>query len=129
MWSGRRRLLILGIATAIAVATFLALVLVPVPQHFSMHSAAIYDLQTNCGGIFATRGTTVNFQWSAQSAIQFLVLSCSANKITYEANGTSGSGAFASSGSAYEFGAGCSGSGPCVRADVLGSFTGPLLYL
>jgi hypothetical protein len=127
MWPRRRRLVIAGAAGAIAVAVFLVLVLVPVRQNFSMHGVAIYDLQTTCPGIYATQGTTVNFQWSAPSHVWFAVVDCAENQVVYEANGTSGSGTFVSTGSVYEFGATCPGSIPCVPADVSGTYTGPIL--
>ena len=120
---------VVGVSAAIVVATFLVLVLVPVPQHFTMNGAAIYDPNTTCTGIYATQGTTVNFHWSAPSPITFFVVGCSINQVVYEGNGTSGSGAFVSTGSVYQFGAGCPGPVPCVPADVSGSFTSPLLVL
>jgi hypothetical protein len=54
----------------------------------------------------------VAFQWSAPSPICFYVVSCSANQVAYEGNGTQGSGSFVSVGGAYEFGASCP-EGPC----------------
>ncbi|MGA8424779.1 MAG: hypothetical protein WB778_06615 [Thermoplasmata archaeon] len=129
MLSKKRRLPIVGLSVGVAVATFLVLVLVPVPQHFSMRGAAIYDLQMTCSGIYATQGTTVSFHWSAPSSIYFFVVSCPANQGVYEGNGTIGSGSFVSTGSVYEFGASCPGSTPCVPADVSGSYTSPLLVL
>jgi hypothetical protein len=127
MWWTRRRVLIAGVASAAAVATVVILAVVPVPQHFSTHGAAIYDLQP-CSGIETTIGTSVTFHWSAPSPIYFFVVSCSASQVAYEGNGTDGSGSLVSVGGAYEFGASCP-EGTCVPADVSGSLTGPLLNL
>ena len=124
-----RRRIIAGVPVGAAFATFLASLTVPVPQHFSMHGAAIYDLETTCTGIDTTGGTTVSFHWSALSPIYFFVVSCSANQVAYQANGTQGLGAFVSSGGVYELGASRPGLIPCVPADVSGSYTGPLLAL
>jgi len=112
---------------AIAVATLVVLVVVPVPQHFTLHEVAIYDLQRSCPGIDTAQGTPVNFHWSAPSPIFFFALSCSANQVAYEGNGTSGSGSFVSVGGVYEFGASCGGPYPCVAANVSGSYAAPLL--
>jgi len=124
----RRWFLVTGLAAGTAIAVFLFLVLVPVPQHFTMHGAAIYDPNWSCTGIDTTKGTTVSFSWSAPSPIVFFVVSCTANDVAFEGNGTSGSGSFVSVGGVYQFGASCP-EGPCVAADVSGSFTGPLLSL
>lgn len=128
----RRRILAIGIAVGIAVAVFLSLVLVPVPQHFAISGAEIPDMYT-CGGIFAiketTKGTGIAFQWNSAASTCFIVVSCSANQIVYEANGTDGSGYLASVGGDYLFGATCGGPGYCVTADVSGYYTGPLLPL
>ncbi len=121
--------MVAGVSVGAALAAFLASITVPVPQHFSLHEAAIYDLATTCTGIDTTGGTTVSFRWSAPSPVYFFVVSCSANQVAYQANGTQGLGAFASLGGVYEFGASCPGSTPCVPADVSGSYTGPLLAL
>jgi hypothetical protein len=124
----RRRLLLVAVALAGSISTFLFVALVPVPQGFSMVGVTIPDLTRACPGIDTTAGTTVGFHWSAPSPIYFFVVSCSANTVTYHSNGTQGSGTFVSIGGVYEFGAGC-GEGQCVGADVSGSFTGPLLPL
>jgi hypothetical protein len=129
MWWTRRRVRFAGLAATIAVATFLLMVLLPLPQHFVLDGAAIYDLQETCPGIDTTAGTTVNFHWTAASPVYFFVVSCSANQETYSGNGTQGSGSFVSIGGVYEFGASCFGPYPCVRADVAGTYTGPLLAL
>ncbi len=128
MWWSRRRVRLAAVAGAITVTALLLLTLLPVPQRFSFHGAAIYDPDPNCLGIDTTSGTTVQFSWSAVSPIDFFVVSCSGSQEIYEGNGTQGSGAFVSSGGLYEFGASCP-EGPCVPADVSGSFTGPLLPL
>lgn len=125
----KRRLFVIGLGAAIAVATLLVLTLVPIPQTFSMHGAAVYDLETTCTGIDTTRGTNVNFHWSASGWTYFSVGSCSSNQLVYEANGTQGSGSFIANGGVYEFGSDCPGSGPCYPADMAGTFTGPLLPL
>jgi hypothetical protein len=129
MMSRKRRIVMVGAAASVAVATLLALVLVPVPQHFSMHGVAIYDLQTACTGIDASQGTTVYFHWSAAGWTDFFVLSCSANQVVFAGNGTQGSGTFVSTGGVYEFGSACPGPEPCYPADVSGTYTGPLLPL
>jgi hypothetical protein len=121
--------IVAGAAAAIVVATFLVLVIVPVPQHFVMHEVAVYDLETTCSGILTTKGTTVSFQWSAPTYISFGAWSCSANSIVYWGNGTSGSDSFVSQGGVYSFGTICSPTGPCWAANVSGSYTGPLLPL
>ena len=122
-----------GLAGAvIAIAACAAIgvaILVPIPQSFSMHEAAIYDLEMGCPGIYTTQGTTVTFHWSAASSTGFAVVSCSANQVVYEGNGTVGSGSFVSVGGVYEFGSTCPGPEPCYPADVTGSFTSPLLPL
>ena len=134
MWSRKRRIAVAGIAAGIAVATFLVLVLVPVPQHFTMHGAAIYDPNTSCAvgysnTIDTTIGTSVNFHWSAPSSITFFAVKCSSTyDVPYVGNGTSGSGTFISDGGVYQFGASCP-EGSCVAADVSGSYTGPILQL
>jgi hypothetical protein len=128
MRPSRRRWAIALVAAAVAAGTVLVLALVPVPQQFSFRGAAIYDLQTSCAGVDTTRGTTVSFHWSTPSPTYFFVVSCSANDVAYEGNGTQGTGSFVSVGGVYEFGASCP-EGPCVAADVSGSYTGPLLPL
>jgi hypothetical protein len=128
MLSRKRRRLIAGISVGVAASAFLVLTLVPVPQLFVMHGAALYDLEPTCAGIDTAQGTSVSFHWSAPSLIIFLVVSCSANQIAYQGNGTSGLGTFVSVGGVYEFGASCP-EGPCVAADVYGIFTGPILPL
>ena len=122
----RRRLVIAGVV--VTVAAFLVVVLAPVPQHFTMHGAAIYDLSSACPRIDTTPGTTFTFHWSAPSPIYFFVVSCSANDVTYHGNGTQGSGTFVPVGGVYEFGASCP-EGPCMAAAVSGTYTGPLLAL
>jgi hypothetical protein len=134
MWWTRRRVKIVCVAGAVAIATFLVLVLFPVPQHFVMRGAAIYDPNTSCAvgypdTIDTTPGTIVNFRWSAPSSIIFFVQQCgSLSPGPFEGNGTSGSGSFLAIGGVYQFGASCP-EGPCVAADVSGSYTGPLLAL
>lgn len=125
----KRRLFVIGVCVGVAAATLLVLTLVPVPRTFTMHGAAIYDLQTTCPGIDTTRGTAVNFHWSAGGPTYFYVVCCSANRAIYQANGTQGSGSFVSVGGVYEFGSACPGPGPCYPADVYGTYTGPLLAL
>ncbi len=129
MTTRKRRFFVVGLCAAVAVATLFALILVPVPQTFTMHGAAIYDLQTSCPGIDTTRGTTVNFHWTAGGPTYFFVVSCSTNQVAYQANGAQGSGVLVSVGGVYEFGSGCPGPGPCYPADVAGTYTGPLLPL
>jgi hypothetical protein len=121
----RKRIVI--VASAVAVSTFLALVLVPVPHNFTIDNAVIADLAP-CSGLETLQGTTVSFHWTAPSPITFFVVSCSENQEVYEGNGTQGSGSLLSVGGVYEFGAGCP-EGPCPRTDVSGSLTGPLLNL
>ncbi len=118
---------IVSIAGAIGVATFLALVLLPVPHNFTIDGAVIPDLEP-CSGLETLQGTTVTFHWSAPSPTYFFVVSCSENQEVYAGNGTKGSGSFESVGGAYEFGGGCP-EGPCVPVDVSGRLTGPLLNL
>jgi hypothetical protein len=117
------------VCVAVAAATLVALVVVPVPQAFTMHDAAIYDLETDCPGIYTSPGTVVSFHWSAGSFTYFFVVSCSANDEVYYANGTSGSGSFISSGGIYEFGGSCPSSLFCVPANVSGTYTGPIIPL
>jgi hypothetical protein len=128
MSPARRRLFIVGIAVGVGVVTFLFLVLAPIPRTFSMHDAAIYDLQSSCSGIDTSPGTVVSFHWSSPSSTIFFVVSCSASQIAYEGNGTQGTGWFHSVGGIYEFGSSCP-EGTCAAADVSGSFTGPLFPL
>jgi hypothetical protein len=124
----KRRVVFAATVAAIAVATLLVFVLVPVPQHFAMRNVSVSDDEVGCTGILTSRGTTVSFQWSAPSYISFGAWSCSANWIVYWGNGTNGSDSFVSQGGVYEFGAIC-GYGTCVVANVSGSYTGPLLQL
>jgi hypothetical protein len=112
----------------VAVAIFLFSVLVPVPHSFSMNGVAISDAYRSCTGIGIAQGGAVSFHWSAPSAIVFFVVSCSANQVAYEGNGTSGSGTFVSLGGTYMFGAGCTVAA-CVLANVSGTYFGPLLTL
>jgi hypothetical protein len=130
----RKRLVIIGLAVGVTAAVISALVLVPVPQHFTMHGAAIYDPNTSCAvgysnTIDTTIGTSVNFHWSAPSWITFFAVKCnSIYDVPYVGNGSSGSGTFISEGGVYQFGASCP-EGACVAADVSGSYTGPVLPL
>jgi hypothetical protein len=131
MLSKKRKIILGGIAMAVAVIIFSALV--PVPHNFTMHGAAIFDPNTSCSvdrpnTIDTTGGTNVDFHWSAPSPTIFFVVSCSANQVAYTGNGTNGSGAFVSAGGVYQFGSSCP-EGPCIEADVSGSFTGPILPL
>jgi len=120
--------ILLSIGAGIAIP--LALILVPVPQPFSIQGAEIPDLWTTCPGISPTPGTVVHFTWSASNFTWFAAVGCTAGGgIAYEGNGTSGSGTFVASGGAYRFGSLCPGGGPCYPADVHGTFTGPLLPL
>ncbi len=125
----RRRHLVVGISAGVVAATFLVLILLPVPRAFTMDGAAIYDLEPTCTGIATTSGTTVTFHWSAGGRTYFFVVSCSAGEVAYQSNGTQGSGSFVSTGGVYEFGSSCPGPGPCFPADVVGTYTGPLLPL
>ncbi|HTT44793.1 MAG TPA: hypothetical protein VMH38_02095 [Thermoplasmata archaeon] len=129
MLKKRRRLVVVGAVIAIVVGAFLVLILVPVPQHFAMTGAAIYDPNTSCTGIDTTKGTTISFHWSAPSFTYFFVVSCSANEEAYSANGTSGSGSLVSLGGVYQFGGSCPNESFCVPANVSGTYTGPLLPL
>lgn len=129
MWSRKRRLVIAGVAAAIVVAIFLVLVLVPVPQNFTMRDVSFGTFAPACSGILTTKGTTVSYQWSAPSNISFGVYSCATNWVVHEGSGTSGSGSITSVGGVYEFGAICGGPGNCVTATVTGTYTGPLLQL
>lgn len=86
MLSKKRRLLIVGISVGVAAATFLGLVLIPVPQQFSIPNAIVPDLYT-CTGIDTTVGTTIGFHWSAASSITFYAVNCSANGVAYVGNG------------------------------------------
>jgi hypothetical protein len=125
----RRPAIVVLVSVGIVAAALAALIVVPVPQQFSLRGVAIYDLQVSCPGVDTTQGTTVNFHWSAASSTGFAVVSCSANQVVYEGNGTAGSGSFVSVGGVYEFGSTCPGPEPCYPADVTGSFTSPLLPL
>jgi len=125
----KRRRMAGAVIAIVACAAIGVAILVPVPQTFSMHGVAIYDLEMDCPGIYTTQGTTVTFHWSAASSTGFAVVSCSANQVVYEGNGTTGSGSFVSVGGVYEFGSTCPGPEPCYPADVTGSFTSPLLPL
>ena len=125
----RRRSFVVGIAVVVALAGSLALVLVPVPQQFSLHEVAVYDLEIGCGGVFTAQGTTVSFHWSAPALISFGAWSCSANQMVYWGNGTSGSGSFVSPGGVYEFGTICPPMGSCWPANVSGAYTAPILPL
>lgn len=125
----RRKLaLIVAGAISVGVAIPLMLFLVPVPQHFSLTGAANYDPNFTCEGINTAKSTEVTFTWSASSPVYFFVVSCSANQVAYEGNGTVGFGAFVSVGGMYQFGASCP-EGSCVPASVEGYFTGPIASL
>lgn len=130
----RKRLVIIGTAVGITAVVISSLILVPVPQHFVIQGAAIYDPNTSCAlgfpnTIDTTSGTSVNFHWSAASSITFFAVKCySIYDVPYIGNGTGGSGTFVSQGGVYQFGASCP-EGPCVAADVSGSYTGPVLPL
>lgn len=128
MLAKRRRILALSIAVGLAVAIFLFLTLMPVPHSFSMNGVAISEAYRSCTGIGTAQGGAVSFHWSAPSAIVFFVVSCSANQVAYEGNGTSGSGTFVSAGGTYMFGASCT-EGACVLANVSGSYWAPVLSL
>ena len=124
----RRTALSAGIAVGVAGGIVASLVLLPIPQSFSMHDTAIYDPNVICAGIDTSQGTTVHFHWTAASPTVFFVVSCSAHDVAYEGNGTGGSASFVSVGGVYQFGASCP-EGPCVTADVTGTFTAPVLPL
>jgi len=116
-------------AVAVAVAVLLLLGTVPVRQHFTLREAAIYDPNVTCSpGVGPTKGTTVDFHWSAPSKITFFTISCKLNEVVYSAEGTNGSGSFVSVGGFYQFGASCP-EGACVEANVTGTLTAPLLVL
>lgn len=125
----RRRIFVVGAAAAIVVAVLAVLVLVPVPQHFSISNAAIYDPNLACTGIDTTEGTTITFHWTAARFTYFFVVSCSANEEVYSASGTTGSGSLVSAGGVYQFGGSCPSQVFCVPADVSGTYTGPLISL
>lgn len=121
-----RRPLALAAAGACALA-LVALFTVPVYHPFNLREAAIYDFNP-CAGIDPTKGTLVRFVWSAPSHVFFVVVDCKANSVIYSAKGTSGSDSFVAQGGTYEFGATCP-VGPCVEANVSGTYSGPLLSL
>jgi hypothetical protein len=127
MWSKKRPLLVVGVSVGVAAAAVLGLILIPVPQHFSILNADLPDHYV-CSGIDTTVGTTIHFHWSAESLITFFAVSCSANEVAYTGNGSGGSGTIFSVGGAYDLGEGCP-EGSCVPDDVSGTFTGPLLSL
>jgi hypothetical protein len=116
------------VSVLVAVGVITVLVTVPVPQPFQMHDAAIYDLEPTCGGIDPRWGTEVTFHWSAESSIEFIVLSCGAGSFINQV-GTSGGGSFTAAGGLYEFGSACPGSVPCVSANVTGTYVGAILPL
>ncbi|HTT17138.1 MAG TPA: hypothetical protein VMH49_07285 [Thermoplasmata archaeon] len=125
-----RRGLLIGAVIVAAVTVSVALVAphLTVRQQFVFHDAAIYDLSRSCApAIDAARDTVVSFHWSTPAPTIFFVVGCGGSTgVPYEGNGSSGSGAFVSAGGWYKFGASCP-EGPCIAANVSGSFTGPLL--
>jgi len=122
-----QRAKVVGISLGVAAALLAMLVLVPVPQPFTMHGAAIPDLQTSCPGIDTVQGSILSFHWTTPAPTYFFVVSCSAGQVAYQANGTSGSDTFVSVGGVYDFGAACPGPVACVSADVWGTYTAPIL--
>ncbi len=98
MPSKGRRLFVLGIFLGVVAATLLVLILLPVPRAFTMHGAAIYDLEPISAGIATTSGTTATLHWPAGGWTYFFVVRCSARQVAYQSNGTRGSGSFVSSG-------------------------------
>ena len=124
----RRTALTAGIAVGVAAGVVAALVLLPVPQSFSIHDAAIYDPNVVCAGIDTSPGAVVHFRRTAASPHNIFVVSSSAQDVADEGNGTDGSGSFVSVGGVYQFGAACP-EGPCITADVTGTFTAPVLPL
>jgi hypothetical protein len=125
----RQRWLIVAGAAVGSVVYLMFLTLFPIPQAFTLDNAAIYDLQTACPGIDTVAGTAVHFHWSTAAPVIFFVVSCSAQQVPYEGNGTSGSGTFVSEGGVYEFGSSCAGPYICYPARVEGTYSGPLLPL
>ncbi len=128
----RRRLLVVIAVVVAVVSAIVLLALVPVPQHFALRNAAIYDGDPSgsaCPGIDTTQGTVVSFHWNSGAFTYFFVVGCGGQPNPYDANGTSGSGSFVSAGGMYEFGGSCPSSRFCVPANVSGSYTGPLLAL
>ncbi len=125
----RQRALIVASATVGSILYLLFLTLFPIPQSFTIGNAAIYDLQTVSPGIDTVAGTVVHFHWSTASPTVFFVVSCSAQQVPYEGNGTHGSGTFVSVGGVYEFGSSCAGPYTCYPARVEGTYSGPLLPL
>jgi hypothetical protein len=132
--SGRRTVLLSLLAVGFVVAILLILTLLPLPQHFSFQGAVVGDLYS-CSGpgpvptgtIDLPKGTTVNFQWSAPSPVSsFIVVSCVQNGLIYGGSGIAGSGSFVSVGGGYVFGVPCL-HGPCIAANVSGSYTAALL--
>jgi hypothetical protein len=122
----------LGISAVALFTTFATPSLVPVHQSFTMHDKAVFDLETTCSGIDTLWGTSISFHWSAAANISFGVWSCSANWLTYMANGTGGSGSLVSRGGVYEFGTACPPTAipsNCVGANVSGNYTRPLLEI
>jgi hypothetical protein len=124
-----------GFAATIGAALWPALLLAPVPQPFAMHGTAIYDPNSACIGfppsldcseLDTTQGTVLDFHWSASSSTAFFVVSLKTNQVAYAGSGTSGSGALTSVGGFYQFGAACP-EGPCIPADVSGTYTGPII--
>jgi len=125
--------------TGALVGVLAFLLFVPVPQVFVFQGAVLPDLWTcptalpssglgSAYGILTTKGTSVTYHWSAPSPVTFAVVSCEPNGPQYGENGTGGSGTFVSPGGIFAFGVGCA-VGPCVGADVWGTYTGPLLVL
>lgn len=127
--ASRQRTLIVASATVGSILNLLFLTLFPIPMAFTLENAAIYDLQMICPGIDPVAGTVVHFHWSTSSPTVFFVVSCSAQQVAYEGNGTHGSGTFVSVGGMYEFGSSCAGPYTCYPAWVAGTYSGPLLPL
>jgi hypothetical protein len=122
----------LGISAVALLTTFATLTVVPVHQSFTMHDAEVFDLETTCPGIDTVKGTSVSFHWWAASEIRFGAWSCSANWITYIANGTGCSGSLVAQGGVYAFGTICpptAGPSSCAGANVTGNYTRPLLEI
>lgn len=125
----KQRVIAVAAISSIVVAVFLGLILIPVPQRFSLHNEYVTINEVGCSGISPTSGTTVTFSWNAPTVVDFGAWSCSSNSLVYWANGTSGAGSFLAHGGAYEFGSYCAHGSPCWAANVSGAYTAPLLEL